>query len=311
MTPSNDDVARDSHCFDFDNLDAKPNLIKTRTPEGAVTLRTYRTAIACTGEWGFAKGNSVASALSAINESLTKINEIFELEVGIRFLLVANNDKLIHLNSATDPYINSTTGAQLIGENTAVLNSAIGFSAYDIGHVYTVACNDVGGIASLQSVCGASKGNGVTCHYSSNIDLISLRVACHEIGHQFGARHTFNHCDGENESTSTGYEPGSGHTIMSYAGGCGAALNVANEPYPYYHGINIEEMTYFSQEGNGNSCAGYIETGNTNPVVELDYVNDFNIPISTPFRLTGKATDAENDVLLYSFDRYCTCQRRC
>ena len=291
--------------FDFDVTDnIESQEIQSRSWEGDVTLRTYRCAIACTGEWGQAKGGTVEAALSAVNTSLTKINEIFEYEVAIRMILVADNDLLMHMSANSDPYTNSNQGAELIGQNTEAISNIIGFGNFDIGHVYTNACSDVGGIASLASVCGFGKGNGVTCHYSSNIDLISIRVACHEMGHQFAASHSFNNCDEENESTSSGYEPGSGWTIMSYAGGCGPAKNVANGPFPYYHGINLQQMTEFSRNGAGDGCASYVETSNTHPVLELPYVDGFSIPLLTPFRLTGTATDAEGDELTFSWEEF-------
>ncbi len=288
--------------YDFDNAPKPTSTV--RSPEGAVTLRTYRIAIATTGEFGQQKGGNTEDVLAVINESVVRLNEIFESEVAIRFLLVADNDKIIHLNPSTDPYINANQGAQLIGQNTVAIGNIIPLNEWDIGHVYTSSCTDVGGIASLQSVCGPSKGNGVTCHYSNNLDLITTRVAAHEIGHQFGAQHTFNHCDGENESSSSGFEPGSGHTIMSYAGGCGPALNVANAPYIYYHGYSIEQMITFSQTGNGDSCPEYIETGNTYPQIDLKYEDKFYIPIETPFKLTGEVTDAEDTDLTYSWEEF-------
>lgn len=289
--------------FNFENSPVpSKNLL---TPEGAVSLRTYRIAIATTGEFSQQKGGDADEILMLINESVTKLNEIFEQEVSVRFLLIEDNDQIIHLNPNTDPYLNANMGAQLIGQNTAAIGNIIPFNNWDIGHVYTSGCSDVGGIASLQSVCGPNKGNGVTCHYSNNIDIITTRVAAHEIGHQFGATHSFNHCDGENESTGSGYEPGSGHTIMSYAGGCGQALNVASAPFIYYHGINIEQMISFSQEGNGNTCANIISTGNTYPQVSHDYGDEvFYIPLETPFQLTGTVVDAEDTDITYSWEEF-------
>jgi len=289
--------------YNFDNAPEPSSTL--RAPEGAVTLRTYRIAIATTGEFAQQKGGNAEDVLAVINESVVRLNEIFESEVAIRFILVADNDKIIHLNPATDPYSNANMGAQLIGQNTVAIGNLIPLNEWDIGHVYTSTCQDVGGIASLQSVCGPSKGNGVTCHYSNNLDVITTRVAAHEIGHQFGATHSFNHCDGENESSGSGYEPGSGHTIMSYAGGCGQALNVANAPFIYYHGINIEQMIDFSQVGNGNTCATFIETDNSYPEVTLPYGQEkFYIPLETPFQLTGQVVDAENDAITYSWEEF-------
>ncbi len=293
--------------FNFENSPIPSGNLKA--PEGEVTLRTYRIAIATTGEFSQQKGGNADDILALLNESVTKLNEIFESEVSIRFLLIEDNDKIIHLNPNTDPYSNANQGAMLIGQNTTAIGNIIPFNDWDIGHVYTSGCSDVGGIAALQSVCGPNKGNGVTCHYSNNIDIITTRVAAHEIGHQFGATHSFNHCDGENESSGSGYEPGSGQTIMSYAGGCftddGTSLNVASGPFIYFHGINIEQMITFSQEGNGNTCADYISTGNTYPQVSLDYPESvYYIPLETPFQLTGSVVDAEDSNITYSWEEF-------
>ena len=119
--------------FDFEEIETPSKSISSRTPEGEVKLRTYRAAIACTGEWGATKGGTVEKALAAVNESLTKINEIFESEVGIRLILIEDNDKLMHLNANTDPYVNSNMGAALIGQNTIAIGNIIGLNSFDIG----------------------------------------------------------------------------------------------------------------------------------------------------------------------------------
>ncbi len=289
--------------FNFDNSPIPSKNLKT--PEGDVALRTYRLAIAATGEFSQQKGGNLNTVLMVINESVMKLNEIFEQEVAIRFLLIEDNDKIIHLNADTDPYFNGTTGVQLIGQNTNAIGNIIPFNEWDLGHVYTSGCTDVGGIASLQSVCGPNKGAGVTCHYSQNLDIITTRVASHELGHQFGASHSFNHCDGENESPGTAFEPGSGHTIMSYAGLCGPTNNIANAPFIYFHGASVEQMINFSQVGNGNSCAEIIETTNTYPTAIHNYGDDlFYIPLETPFQLEGEYEDPDNDVITYSWEEF-------
>ena len=127
--------------------------------------------------------------------------------MAVRLVLIETEDRVIHTDPGSDPYSNANVGGNLLGQNTGVLNGIIGAGAYDFGHVYTAGCSDVGGIASLGSVCGINKGAGVTCHSSSNIDAITVQIAAHEMGHQMSANHTFNNCNG-NENSSTAYETG-------------------------------------------------------------------------------------------------------
>lgn len=273
--------------------------IKTRSAAGDRPLKTYRLALACTGEWGdnFADKEEV---LAQMNIAVNKVNEIMEYELGIRMILVDDNDKVIYTDGNTDPYNNPTNGGGLLGQNNINLNVNIGIGNYDIGHIYTIACNDVGGIASLASVCTSFKGQGCTCNYSSNITVIAANVTSHEMGHQLSATHTFNNCNG-NESFSTAFEPGAGNTIMSYAGSCGPQLNVG-PGYLYFHGANHEQMYNFTTTGNGADCVTLVETENFAPTVELSYIDGFYIPVSTPFMLDGEGFDENGDDLLYSWE---------
>lgn len=274
---------------------------KTRGAGENIQLRTYRLAIACTGEWGKKQG-TLENALSQLNKAVNRLNEIFEKEIALRYILIDENDKILYFNGETDPYSNPTEGAKLISQNTKQINKKIGSDKYDLGHIFTVSCSDVGGIAALSSLCSGFKGNGVTCNYSSDIEYIASRVTAHEIGHQMSASHSFNNCNG-NES-GTGYEPGSGSTIMSYGGLCGSQLNVTDLADDYYHNINLEQIIYFTRIGKGNSCANIIETTNTTPEPTFKYEDGFFIPIKTPFYLEGSATDAENDALTYNWEQF-------
>lgn len=289
--------------FDFtgelgDHIEKNEN----RDPSEPIQLRTYRLAIGCTGEWGIKQGGTIAGALSQLVISVDRINQVFENEIAVRFLLIEDNDQIIFLNGATDPYENANEGGSLLGQNTAILNQIIGFSNYDMGHVYTASCTDVGGIAFLECVCKGNKGGGVTCHYSNNIIVMSVRVTCHEMGHQFGANHTFNNCNG-NESGSNAFEPGSGSTIMSYGGLCGPELNIVNVADDYYHNNSLEEMINYSRDFEGNNCATKVETSNNTPEATISMESGFFIPISTPFELTGEAYDPDGDDMTYNWEQ--------
>ena len=302
---------------DYDKIEGLSNICGTKATDlvnkssnytarndaASLPLREYRLAIGCTGEFGNRYGPTKEDVLAELVKSVNRINLILENDLAIRLILVNESDKVIFLDAETDPYTDGNTGGSLLGENTSVLNNAVGASNYDLGHVYTIGCDDVGGIAFIRSICGVSKGAGVTCHSNSDISVVAVRVAAHEIGHQLGSNHTFNNCSG-NESSGTAYEPGSGSTIMSYGGLCGAENNVTSTSDDYFHISSIIEIIDFTRNEFGNSCAEKIETQNIIPTVSIPIESGFSIPISTPFELNGEASDENGDNLTYNWDQF-------
>jgi subtilisin-like proprotein convertase family protein len=271
----------------------------------AVEIRVYRAAVACTGEWGARRG-TVAACIADINAMITRLNMIYEKDLAVRFVLITDNDKLIHLDGATDPYDTPTEGLKLVGVNTGKLNAIISSSAYDIGHVLST-CTDVGGVAQISSLCQSNKGNGVTCHRSESISVVVTRIVAHEIGHQFNASHSWNNCPSSatQRSPGTAFEPGSGSTIMSYAGACGVD-NVIADNEDYFHVGSLEQM--FSKTlstGNAYGCAQKIITTNRVPVITMP-TKTYTIPVLTPFEIQASATDEDNDALTYTWEQYDT-----
>ena len=277
--------------------------LRQTTECDSVHLYTYRLALSCTGEWASAHGGTVESVLSDMVTSVNRINQIYENEFSIRLLLIEENDKLIWLDKDDDPFPIANVGYELLSVNTVVLNNNVGRNAYDIGHVFTRSCTDVGGVASLGSVCSDNrKGSAVTCHYSNNLNYIIVNVTAHEMGHQFAASHTFNNCSG-NESAGSDYEPGGGVTIMAYCGLCGSN-DVDYACLETFHAHSIEQVKNFTRVGGGRQCTQIETTGNTAPSVELPYSNGFSIPILTPFKLEGSAFDCEGDAMTYSWEEW-------
>lgn len=285
--------------------------LQTRTGAGIlglpVELRTYRLALTCTGEWGSEPGRgggSVATAIDKMVASLVYINAVYEKDIAVHMDLIGTNDRLIYLDGTIDPYPEPTSGGQTLGINTNLINAKVGAAAYDIGHVYTISCSDVGGIAFLGCVCNGNKGGGVTCWYTSDIAYVSQRITCHEMGHQYIASHTFSNCNGNESSTS--YEPGSGTTIMSYSGLCGS-LNVETSPLPhpnYFHSCSVEQMINNTRKFDASRCGKTTATTNTYPEPEILFPSGLYIPIRTPLKLKGRATDMENDNLTYNWEQY-------
>lgn len=277
--------------------------------EGEIDLHEFKIALACTGEWGRNR-NSVDEALGDMVTSVNRLNQIYENEFASRFILINDNDKLIHRDPATDPYPNATEGRALLGINTSVVNNILnGSGSYDLGHVYTNRCSDVGGVAFLASLCNNNnKAGGVTCHYT-NLEYITVQVAAHEIGHQLSAQHTFNNCpdgDGDNGNASLGndFEPGSGSTIMSYGGLCGQN-NIQGRNDDFYHHGSLRQIYNRSrlQTGGAYGCSDKVPTSNIPPVVNIPYEDGFYIPINSFFSLTGEASDENDDNLTFSWEQ--------
>lgn len=275
--------------------------LKNRGGRSGEQLRTYRLALACTGEYAQFHGGTVSGALSAMVVTMNRVNGVYERDVSLTMVIIANNDDLIFLDENNDPYTNNS-GGTMLSENQSTVNSVIGSGNYDIGHVFSTGG---GGIASLGSVCGSSKAQGVTGGSSPTGDAFDIDFVAHEIGHQFGGQHTFNSvtssCGGGNREGSSAFEPGSGSTIMAYAGICGSD-NIQGSSDDYFHTHSLDQIIAFSQFANGNSCATVTNTGNNAPVVDAG-VGGFTIPKETPFLLVGSATDANGDNLTYTWEQ--------
>ncbi len=269
-------------------------------PVGA-TLRSYRLAVAATGEYSTYHGGTVALVQAAIVTAVNRINSVYEREVAVTMILVANNDQVIYLDANTDPYVASGDGTNM-NANQSVINGQIGTSNYDIGHVFhTIG----GGLARLGSVCTGDKAKGFSALPNPIGDPFAVDYVCHEIGHQFAATHTFNTNDGGcngNRTGNTAYEPGSGVTIMAYAGLCSPS-NFSSSTIDRFHVASFDQIVVFTNNLAGNNCASASSTGNTPPTVDAG-PSGMIIPISTPFELTGSATDLEGDPMTYAWEQY-------
>ena len=264
-------------------------------------LRTFRLALACSGEYAqFHLGASQqnvpdtatdqekkAAVLSAMNTSITRINGVFEKDLSVKLELIANNDDLIFLDATTDG-ISDGNPNTMIDEIQSICDSRIGNSNYDIGHIFSIGGD---GLAGLGVVCvTGQKARGVTGRSQPVGDPYDIDFVVHELGHQFGATHTQNNdC---NRTNSTAVEPGSGSTIMGYAGICSPNVQSGNpngNSDDYFHAVSIAQMWNIIQSS--GTCATTTDTNNAAPTANAGL--DYSIPKSTPFKLTGTATDAD------------------
>ncbi|NUM54513.1 MAG: hypothetical protein HUU46_12775 [Candidatus Hydrogenedentes bacterium] len=266
-------------------------------------LRTFRLAVACTGEYANFHGSTDATgtenAMAAIATLVNRVTGIFEQELGIRFVLIGANDLVIFTNPATDPFSGNLDASLLVQESQAVMDAFIGDIAYDIGH--TVSAGAIGGSASLAVVCDSiTKARGCTGSATPTGDRFAVDYVCHEIGHQFGATHTFNSTEGRCGSGrrvgSTAYERGAGSTIMSYAGLCGVD-NLQSGVDAYFHSSSLQRMAKFVKD---NTCS--VNTVMKNSPPAADAGADFVIPKQTPFTLKGVGQDPNGDTISFTWE---------
>ncbi len=272
------------------------------------TRRVYRAAVSATGEYTSFHGGATG-ALNAIGVSIARLNQVYERDFNVRFLLVANNNLIVYTNATTDPF--SGSASTMLGQNQAAIDGAIGNANYDIGHVYHRA--DLGGIAALGSVgVTGSKAQGVSTLGSPTGDPFNIDYVAHEVGHQFNGRHTFNSVGGgAGDSTTLAIEVGAGSTIMAYAGLGNSNENTQLNSDAMFSAINYrnaagtaQQMLQFTTQTNsiGFTSAVKEATGNNDPTITA-LPASYNIPISTPFRLTANASDANGDTLTYSWEQ--------
>ncbi|WP_158520982.1 choice-of-anchor Q domain-containing protein [Fuerstiella marisgermanici] len=263
-------------------------------------LQNYRLAIAATAEYTDFFGGQT-EALAAIQTFVDDVNAIFEAELSIRFDLVSGLNT-IFTDTATDGYTNGST-SQMLNVNTGILDTAMGGNnTYDIGHVFGTTGSGGSGLGGIKAVNDPiRKGEGASV--SSDPKGSSwLNLVAHELAHQFGAEHTFNGIlsnAGPNREADNAYEPGSGSTLMSYAGISGAD-DLQPDPDNYLHAASFEQIqTFIAGDGTPNSTT---TTGNAIPTVDGGL--NYTIPAGTPFELTAVGSDADiGDTLTYTWEQ--------
>lgn len=279
-------------------------------------LRVMRLAQSCNAEYanyfGATSSAQVGLVLAAYNATLTRCNGVYEKDLALHLNLVAASTNIIYYDPATDPY--STTLSQWNTQLQVAINTtltgtsttlAANNAAYDIGHMFgksggggNAGCIGCVCVNAVASGAGSTKGRGITSP-SDGIpqgDNFDIDYVVHEIGHQLGGTHTFSN---NNEGSGTNKEVGSGVTIMGYAGI--TAQDVAPNSIDFYHETSIEQI-----QANlvGKTCPVLTNISANNATPVLSPIGNYTIPKSTPFVLTGVATDSNaGDALTYSWEQ--------
>jgi len=277
-------------------------------------FKTMRLALSCTAEYAAYFGSTKAGALAGMNATMTRVNGIFDKDLSVKLILIANTEDIIYLDPATDPYSNATIGTSIDPDsddsydnwNREIqinLTSVIGNGNYDIGHLFG-ASGGGGNGGCIGCVCNnptasqvIGKGGGYTSPSDAKPvgDTFDIDFVAHELGHQLGATHTFSYAE---EGAGTSVEPGSGTTIMGYAG-VTRNYDVQDNSDDYFTYASILQIqTNLSTK----SCP--VSTAITNNPPAISAGPDYTIPISTAFILTGTGSDPEGDPITYTWEEY-------
>ncbi|MBT1701697.1 reprolysin-like metallopeptidase [Chryseosolibacter indicus] len=264
-------------------------------------LRKYRLALSCNAEYGniFAGSTGTdaqkkANILAQMNVTMTRVNGVYEKDLAITMEIVPNNDVIIYYGSTSaDPW-----NGEFNAKTQQVIDSQIGNANYDIGHNFNTSGG--GNAGCIGCVCTAgSKGSGYTGRPNPTGDAFDIDYVAHEMGHQFGGYHVQSNLSCRSGSGTTEVEPGSGSSIMGYAGIC--AANVQSNSDAYFAYVNIRDISANVQSGPSSGCAQVVNLANNPPTCNAG--TDYTIPKSTAFVLRGQGSDPDGDVLTYTWEQ--------
>jgi Metallo-peptidase family M12B Reprolysin-like/Secretion system C-terminal sorting domain len=288
-----------------------PNLIETgsynsrRMNDGL--LREYRMAFATTIEFSrfhYSRANlptnattaqKQAAVLAALNTIINDVNSVYERDLSVRFKLIAKNTDVIFIDS--DQFTNNDSNA-VYNESQSIITQTIGEANFDIGHTGSTG---PGGYGNYAPCLTGKKAYGMTGLESPIGPVYTIDYVAHEVGHQFGAQHIFNDSCNNNRFNSTAVEPGSGSSILGYAGVSDCANQVQSTSDNYFNTVSLAQMVAQITTG-GSNCGKTTSNTNTKPVISG--VANYTIPKSTAFVLSGTAVDAEDqDSLTYCWEQ--------
>ncbi|WP_210494898.1 M12 family metallo-peptidase [Patulibacter sp. SYSU D01012] len=154
---------------------------------------------------------------------------------------------------------------------------------FDLGHIALGLSG--GGVAALYAVGSDLKSIGCTGIPTPTGDFYAVDYVAHEMGHQFSGNHTFAgtqlNCSTGNRNDDPGtegpgapgtsVEPGSGSSVMAYAGIC-AADNLQPHSDPYFSQRSIAEISAYAASAR-------------DPLPEVQTVSLRGVAPGTAFRL--------------------------
>ncbi len=274
------------------------DVVVPQNPSGG-TRRTYSLRITTTDEYTNFFGGRAAAA-SQVTTTINRVRGIYEREVSVSFTLTSI-DALLQTDMGYPFAVPAVVNGAFLTANDNYLDTTYGSGTYDFGHV--LGQGGGGGLAGLAVVCGGSKGRGGTQLGNPVGDAFDVDYVAHEMGHQMGGDHTFNgvtsNCGPPNRVAGSAYEPGSGTTIMAYAGICGID-DVQPHSDDYFHTRSFDQIIAVRDSAGCGTLTN--PTGNNPPNVNAGA--DYTIPQDTPFTLTASASDPDGNAVNFNWEQF-------
>ncbi len=301
--PADNEISACSAWLDPHIYDPEDGLREGSCGDNGIFGKNYRLVVSTTGEFTAQHGGTLSSAVSYITTVVNALNAIYERDLGVHLDLVTANG-LIYTSSASDPYTPTASANNLLTQAQTTISGLVSSGNYDLGVVFHYGgTGGGGGVANIGAVCQNSIKAGAWCSENNNYNQW-LKLVMHEIGHQFGATHSFygNESSCSNRTASSACEPGSGTTIMGYSGSCGSQNIGSFEGDTYFNALNLQQMvTYIDNTATCHTIDNY---GNSAPDINANPTgSNYIIPTGTPFYLTAFGSDTNADPLTYCWEQ--------
>lgn len=303
QVPADNDPLHCGSILDPHLYDPEDGLRAGSCGDNGIFGKNYRLVVSATGEFTAQHGGTVSSTVSYITTVVNALNAVYERDLAVHLDIVTANG-LIYTSASADPYSPTAVSSSLLTQAQTTISSLVSTNNYDLGVVFHYGgTGGGGGVANVGSVCQTATKAGAWCSENNNYNQW-LKLVMHEVGHQFGASHSFygNESFCSNRTASSACEPGSGTTIMGYSGSCGSQ-NIGNfEGDTYFNALNLQQMvTYIISTATCNTIDNY---GNSAPDATANPTGTtYRIPTSTPFYLTAFGSDTNADPLTYCWEQ--------
>ena len=227
------------------------------------------------------------------------INELYRNDVGVDFTLV-DDEALIFTTTENQLFGRGSRANDVVNDGTITLNKHYDPKKYDLAVILTDYREKYNGMAAVYSAYEQHNKANATAR------PIKPSTIAHEIGHMFGADHTFS--NGGQYSSKT--EIDAGQSIMSYG---------HEYPRDFFSLISLEtirrflgnSMAYYADEartqeagkrveGTGSNLVYGVKSNNQPPVLDRSHLKkEYVIPKDTYFQFYLTGRDAENDTITY------------
>ena len=253
---------------------------QTSTPRIAntPTLRVYRLAMYITyNAFSRTFKKDIQKVKQFWKDTEAFLNKVYMRDIGVKFELV-DDERLITTEPSEEKFKISHNSSYVVGLSTQVINDLIGEENYDIG--ISISYTSSRGIRGLAIIDGGYRASDK----GAAVATPTKDVIAHEIGHLFGARHTFSGSVSDPASEKTEYDRG--QSIMSHG--------VEREFFSLSSIQRIREKLLQAPYKRGITFAS------NPPKIDATKIKKaYTIPKDTYFQFHIPATDPDSSQLLY------------